>query len=373
MTASSTVYRFLLGAMPISLEGTSGFVNALAAELAPIAKETTADPVVTFRMVDSLPTLHNAIVMNPVITTPDAFQFQAGRVRYVVQKRQGGLDVFISVPQPGALRSILPASLQRALHFNHLDYWERRVKSFIYDIFDYITQSAQLAYQQSYIHASSLERDGKAIALLAWGGIGKTTSLLKLVLEDNWNFLSDDLGLVDATGRLHRSPKNLQLYGYNLQGQPQIKSALFSQRTLLDSMSWSFFRTIKGNHRVRRRVSGERVFGSQRTATSGQLTQAFFLERHKGQGFRCEQITPEALADRCVAILLHEISPYIDVASAIHGAGNNQTILSPGEMYKQTREVLISAFGQVPCNVISIPTGAGPNELVAYLRPLIDR
>ncbi|HEY3430798.1 MAG TPA: hypothetical protein VGK39_08985, partial [Cyclobacteriaceae bacterium] len=319
-----------------------------------------------------LPALETAVIMKPVTVTPNGFRFQAGRVRYEVQVNKKGLDVLVNVPEPGAIRSLIPATLQRALHFNHLDFWERRAKSFIYDIFDYITQSSQLSLHQTYVHASSMERNGKAIALLAWGGIGKTTSLLKLILEDGWNFLSDDLGLLDANGQLYRSPKNLQVYGYNLQGQPRIESALFSKRTILDALSWSFFRAIKGNHRVRRRISAEKLFGKERIAKSGQLSQAFFLERHQGKDFRCERITAEALADRCVAILMHEISPYTLVASAIHGAGNNKTILSPGKMYSETHKILVSAFSRVPCEVISIPLDAGPNDLVAFLRPRID-
>jgi hypothetical protein len=371
--ASQAEFPFRLGLMPISLSGSGGFIDALRAELAPIADQRSASPAVSFRVVDSLPALDTATLMKPVSATKDAFQFQAGRVRYEVRAKSGGLEVLLNVPDPGSARSLFPTTLQRTLHFNYLDYWERRVKSFIYDIFDYVTQSAQIPFQQSYVHASSLERDGKAIALLAWGGIGKTTSLLKLVLEDGWKFLSDDLGLLDANGRLHRSPKNLQIYGYNLEGQPEIKSALFKDRTLSDSISWSFFRSVKGNHRVRRRVSAEKLFGNERIATSGEMTQAFFLERHRGRDFRCDRITPEALADRCVAILLHEISPYTLVASAVHGAGNDRTILSPGAMYAETKKILVAAFQKVPCEVVGIPLNAGPNELVSYLRPLIAR
>lgn len=372
-TSQSISHRFRLGAMPIALEGSSGFVDALRAELAPIEDKTATDPSISFRVVDSLASLPSAVVMNPVTATADAFQYQAGRVRYEVRSQSKGLEVLLNIAEPGAFRSLMPDTVQRTLHFNFLDYWERRVKSFIYDIFDYVTQSSQLSFNQTYVHASSLERDGKAIALLAWGGIGKTTSLLKLVLEDGWKFLSDDLGLLDGNGRLYRSPKNLQLYGYNLEGQPHIKSALFKNRTMADNLSWSFFKATKGNHRVRRRVSAENLFGAEHVAKSGQMNQAFFLERHRGRDFRSERITPEALADRCVAILIHEISPYTLVASAIHGAGNHRTIMSQGALYAQTHKILTSAFSRVPCEVIGIPTGAGPNELVAYLRPRISK
>lgn len=373
MSIPSGPARFRLGALPLAIEGGDGFSNALAAELAPVAVTTTEPAAVTIRTVHGLPRLDDAVVMSPVVVARDAFQHATGRVRYQVRRTGTGHEILVQAAPPGPIRALLPAALQRATHFNHLDHWERRVKSFVYDIFDYVTQSAQLPLRQTYVHASSLERDGRAIALLAWGGIGKTTSLLKLVLEDGWRFLSDDLGLVDADGRLHRSPKHLQVYGYNLKGQPRIEAALLQGRGMLDRASWTFFRAVKGDHRVRRRVSAESLFGPARVASSAPISHAIFLERHRGREFRREPVTPQALADRCAAILLHEISPYHLVACAVHGAGNHDTIPSPGRMHAATHALLVSAFSRVPCEVIGIPTGAGPDALVDYLRPLIQR
>ena len=372
-TAAPALRHYRLGALPISLEGTTGFADALAGELQPIATQGpgAAASAMSIRVVESLTPLVDAVVMSPVVVSPDALQHVAGRCRYQVRRVPAGLQVDVEVAPPGAIRRLSPAALQRALNFNHLDYWERRVKSFVYDIFDYVAQSAQLPLGQSFVHASSLERDGKAVALLAWGGIGKTTSMLKFVLEDGWRFLSDDLGLIDSAGRLHRSPKHLQVYGYNLLGQPPIERAMLAGRGLLDRASWEFFKAVKGNHRVRRRVSAERLFGPARVATSGQVMQAIFLERHRGRDFRRATVTADALAERCTAILLHEISPFTLVACATQGAGNHQTIPSAGEMHARSFELLRSAFSRVPCEVIGIPSGAGPDDLVGYLRGFI--
>ena len=64
------------------------------------------------------------------------------------------------------------------------------------NVFDYLTQLANVELGQSYLHASSFERDGQGVAMAAWGGVGKTTAMLKLVGEHGWRFLSDDLNLI---------------------------------------------------------------------------------------------------------------------------------------------------------------------------------
>jgi hypothetical protein len=363
--------RFQLGALAVQLEGAGGFLDALAAELAPIRVDSAADagPAgLAIEVADALPPLPDAVAMSPVRVGRDAFQHAVGRLRYEVGRTATGLRVRVQVAPPGALRSLSPVALQRAFHFNHLDHWERRVKTFVYDIFDYVTEAALLPLGQTYVHASSVERDGRAVALLAWGGIGKTTSLLKLVLEDGWRFLSDDLGLIGADGTMYRSPKHLQVYGYNLAGQPAIERAMLEGRTASDRLSWRVFTAIKGAHRVRRRVSAEQLFGAARVARTGRLERAIFLQRHSGREFTRESITPVALAQRCAAILHHELSPYGLVASAVHGAGNRATIPSVLESQERTLAILGQAFGRVPCELVGIPTGAGPDDLVGYLR-----
>lgn len=367
--------HYQLGRLPIQLDGDSAFAHALAAELAPIRDPATAPPPPALRIqvVDRLAPFESTVAMAPVTVAPDGFAHVAGKVRYQVRRDAAGLRIDLHVPPAGFLRELAPVGLQRFSHFNYLSHAERRVKSFVYDIFDYVAQGAQLPLGQTFVHASSLERDGAAVALLAWGGIGKTTSMLKLVLEDGWRFLSDDLGLVDADGVLHRSPKHMQVYGYNLAGQPAIARAFFGGRSAMDRVSWALFRLLKGDQRIRRRISAESLFGEARVARSGRLERAIFLERHSGRDFRQETLTAEALAERCAAILVREIDPFTLVSCAVHGGGNSGTIPTPGELERASYEILRTAFARVPCHVVGIPKGAGPDALVGYLRPLIAR
>lgn len=367
------IRHFRLGRLPFSLEGESPFVEALTDEFAPVrAREgAAADPLLRIIVADALPDIGDSVQMPPITVLPDGFAHVAGRVRYQVRRDDAALRIHVHVPRTGFPRRIAPPGLQRFAHFNYLSHAERRVKSFVYDIFDYAAQEAQLGLGQTFVHASSLEREGKAVALLAWGGIGKTTSMLKLVLEDGWRFLSDDLGLVDADGMLHRSPKRMQVYGYNLRGQPAIEEAFLGQRSAVDRLSWAIFKVLKGNQRVRRRVSAEEMFGAAHVATSGQLTRAVFLERHSGTAFRRQDVAPRALAERCAAILLRELDSFMLVTCAAHGAGTN-VVRTMGGLEVASRDLLEQVFSRVPCEVVGIPRGAAPDALVDFLRPILD-
>jgi hypothetical protein len=380
-----TTRHYQIGRLPFSMDGDSPFAEALAAEFAPVlvggggrgaeAQGTSAGsaaPPLRFSVVDRLTPFPETVAMAPVTVAPDGFAFQAGKVKYQVRRDAQGLAVQVNAPRAGFPRELAPEALQRFAHFNYLSHAERRVKMFVYDIFDYLSQDAQLPFGQTFVHASSLERNGKAIALLAWGGIGKTTSMLKLVLEDGWRFLSDDLGVIDRDGVLHRSPKHMQIYGYNLLGQQPIADAFFKERSLADRLSWRIYRVLKSDQRVRRRLSAESMFGAERVAKSAQLTQAIFLERNAGREFTHTKVSAADLAQRCTAILLREIDPFTLVTCAVHGGGNDRTIRTVGEVEEQSRAILTAAFERVPCSVVSIPKSALPDALVNYLRPRID-
>src|SRR5690606_6917130 len=145
---------------------------------------------------------------------------------------------------------------------------------------------------------SSFERDGRAVAAVAWGGVGKTTALLKLVGEAGWKFLSDDLGLVDDAGMIWRTPKRMQVYGYNLRGQPASYRALMAGRNPIDRAAWHIRERTAGPKRVRRRVSAEELFGSERVGTRAKLTDVLFMERADVPRLAATPMTGDELARR---------------------------------------------------------------------------
>lgn len=60
------------------------------------------------------------------------------------------------------------------------------------------------------IHAGALVRSGKALALVAERGMGKTTTSARLLQDPSWSLISDDLVVVDG-GRVLPGPLSLDL------------------------------------------------------------------------------------------------------------------------------------------------------------------
>lgn len=83
---------------------------------------------------------------------------------------------------------------------------------------------AVLGTSGSLVHAAALVApSGRAVLLPAWGGIGKTSTLLELVRRHGFRILADDLALVAADGRLHKFIRSVNLLDYNVQAFPELR------------------------------------------------------------------------------------------------------------------------------------------------------
>src|SRR5690554_6176886 len=200
---------YSLSKIGFTLEGKGPVVDALREEFSGIQHDSDQTPAhIRFRFVDTLPDIGTYLSIPPLKAGDGVYQALQGGMTYQVKACELGFEVSILAHYNQEDRR--PAALKRLQRFgdwNYLSRAETIAKNFLYDIFDYLTQLIHLKHGASYLHASSFEKSGRAVALVAWGGIGKTTSLLKLVSEDNWRFLSDDLGLIDRDGILWRTPK----------------------------------------------------------------------------------------------------------------------------------------------------------------------
>lgn len=253
-------------------------------------------------------------------------------------------------------------TLRRLRDWNFLYPHESKAKDFWYDVFDWVTQIENLKVGQSWMHASAVAKGERCVSFLALGGVGKTTSMLKLCLEDGWRYLSDDLGLVDVDGIVYRSPKRMQVYAYNLEGQELLQQALLGKRSLVDLAAWHYRHKRFGPKAVRRRVSIEDLLGAGSAAQSAKATDFVFLERTDAAACSVTNVSAAALADRMVPIVMSEISPYSNLAST------NPGLPEVGLIESQTRSILTRAFSTASTKLVKIGKDVGPNVLVDFLR-----
>lgn len=404
-TSSGRVYR--LGRLRFSLSGEGGSASYMHSELAALAErakkvagssgEDDAQPTprLAFEVVDSLEPVTGYSFIRPLHVLDGSFRVPVGGFTCHVTALDDDLDdPVLGDPPPGpdggrgvaAMPPLHVALLPKGVRHRHryaYDYqrlrsWdflsteETRSRGFLDSFFDYLIQIAQLRLGQSYIHASSVERDGEGTAFLAWGGIGKTSALVKLVTEHGFRFLSDDVGLVDDAGTLWRTPKRILLYAFNVEGEAGITSRLLNDRRLLDRASWAWHHRRGGPRGVRRQVSAERLFGAAGVARSAPLTRAFYLDRAAVKDFEVTELSTEELCRRAVAVVMHVIHSSAMLGYAIQSGHQVPILPAIDEVLEATRTVLQRAFDGVPAFDVKIPLATPPSVLAPYLLRLIE-
>jgi len=372
-TTSSATRVYNLGRLRFSLEGNDPILPYLESEMRALEGEGNGtDARVRFVFTPELPALREPVLMSPVSVSADAIVTSHGGLTYHLTGNAPDLTVHLHSDARFTIERFAPGWLLRTGSSNYLLQSEKVAKNFMYNIFDFVTQLANLRLGQSYIHASSFVRRERAVAIVAWGGVGKTTALLKLVGGSGWSFLSDDLGLIDDTRTLWRTPKRLQVYGYNVAGEGETYRALMSGRNVVDRAAWHVRRFTAGPKRVRRRVSAEELFGREQTATSAELTDLFFMERADVIELSAVPIETTEVARRAARTIVRETQPMSELMTAVYSSGHHPALPTPETFYSDTLDTLQRCLKGVAGRLIRVPLKTRPDELARFLNSLLE-
>ena len=366
MPSHKTFYR--LGRLTVAISGDGPIPTQVRNELSPLGTREEGPADVEYAFV---PTLSGqpGIQTGNVAYGGGNLQVEYGHFRYEMILEETRLIINVECPSHDVLGN-WKRRVWRYVNFNYLTPEEGFAKNFLYAVFDWTVQVCQLDRGQSHVHASVITNDKRGIAFLAWGGVGKTTALLNLCFDHGWNYLSDDLGLVDSDGRLYRSPKKLQVYGYNVSNHAGLRRALLKQRTVADLINWHAHYRCRGPKHVRRRVTAESLFGDQRVAASCVLTDVVFLERTTTSVCSAHDISVDEIARRMAATVLSEIEPFPALARQAR-AGGVRFPYDANLVESKTYEVLCAAFARARPILIRVGRDSTPQELTGFLRDTV--
>ncbi len=358
-----------MGRIAVGLQGSGQVFDAIHAELAENLAFSEARPDLEFQISASLPRMSYRR-NGDILIGDDRLRIETSDMRYELESLSNPARVDVAFDSRARFLARHAPLLSRLRNWNYLYRDQELAKNFMYDLFDWTTQLAQLEQGQSYIHASSLKRGDRGLAILGWGGVGKTTSLLKLVMEDGWKFLSDDLGIIDTAGNLYLAPKRLQVYGYNCEGQPRIAEQLLAGRSIGDRLNWSVRMALFGGKAVRRRIGAADLFGQDAICDTAPLTDIIYLERTSGDSYSIGELPSHEVARRMSAIVMAEMEPYPRLLREAAAAGLPDAP-SIADIQDRTCEVLEQAFGGRRYVLIRTGRTADPDRLTSAIREIV--
>lgn len=365
--------KFQLGKVVFTISGESPAAKHFMDEFQPVAYSGETKAQLSIQFVNSLPRLNPAVKATTLAASENAIRHDSPAFSHLYIELDGAFSLYIEPHPIKWIKMVLPELLVRLREPSHLSPHEALAKAVLYDAFDYVFQNLQLQFDQSFIHASSVSKSDQALLFPAWGGVGKTTSLLKLMKHKHYEFLSDDLAIIDSSGQMYQNPKKIQIYAYNMIGEPWLQDAVLAGRSRTDLLAWQLRLKRFGPQGVRRRIYAGELFDHQLVAKQANVSQVVYLERSSTDEFAAVNLSAESLAEKVAYVLPHELSPYTEITSFYKSSFPNGKLLhGPDEMIEQARRVVKNAVTNRAITLLKIPLSAKPEDIYSKLTSLLD-
>lgn len=358
-----------VGHLTVSLEGEAPTAGYLESELSHLPPGDGAGRGQLHLVLGDVPALAGGVHLEEHVVGGTGFVVERRLIRIGLSADPWVVRIASKEEPRTAIRDLH----NRLRDINYLPAVDRVAKDAVYGALIPAVQLAQLPLRQTWLHASVIARHGHAVALAAWGGVGKTSLMLQLVHHHGWQFLADDLAVLDDSGTVYRSPWRMQLYAYSLEGEDELRRQLFTGRGPVDRFQWYALLWKRGPMQVRRRVHAYELFGDAGVASSAKLGRALFLRRVDADAFSVRQLEPDRAAVAAAATLEFDLDILHRWQLAASGSLSRAWLPGASETLTQSEEVIRSGLVEsgAECLLVDIPLGSGPRELSEYVASLL--
>ncbi len=360
--------KFIVADVPIELSGEGEVYTNILKELSGYP-ETQKNPEVSFFVNNkgSFEVPRNVTVVSDIFFNARYFALKNTPLNFeikgkIFEKCPLEVNVYPAIPRKRTFRT-----RERFRDWNFFTIEETLAKNFVYNIFDFVMELKFLINGSSFIHASSLEKDGKAILFVAAGGIGKTGIMLQMLKQEGWRYLSDDLSIVGSDGRVYFNPKYIQIYPYNIKNDAELYDLLMKGRGVFDKLNWFYRKYRYGEDSVRRRVDPKKFFGTEKISKDARINKVVNFVRTKVTTFEINEINSDLISQMASEILAFEINPFFKYSCLCNGGGPDSPLPKIEETKERSIKRFLEIFKNTPCYQLKIPLEASPLDLYDYI------
>lgn len=352
-----TYRTFRLGRTTFAVSGDGAFGRAVAAELRPVASDDSKSPELIFHFLDS---------MRRGSTLPGQEEFDGRQMRASLSWAERHCPVVYVAAMLPVLYRAMPRLAFRSIHPAFIDRFEHLASGFLYQVFNGLVQALNLSANQSFVHTAAVEREGNRVAIFARGGMGKTGSLLRLVHDHGWRYLSDDWTILDDSGVIQLSHKSIQVHPRNLSGLSDGEKFLLKHRSFIDRWAWNTHRRLLNRRGVKRRSQAAALFGPARVGSVGPLSAAYLVERGDVNEIHDDMADINYFVSTTAEITARELAPSLRLL------GPQLTAAAPESFHldsfpARTEAIIRRAFERVTLRVLTVPRSMPEPQIEDYL------
>ena len=238
------------------------------------------------------------------------------------------------------------------------------------------------------IHAATVAYQGKAIALPAAGGTGKTSTVAKLMrregwtfMGDDWAFLSDDAQLLGYEKPMFIKPHHKEIYPHLFEGARKplvpvrLSRGVGRVTTVVHPVVIRYPRVADLSRRwspEHRMVTAAQAFPGRKPTTAAPLAAAVYIERFEGARSRLVEKDPEWMVDRMLGNFHIEMASFSQ--QVVTGLAAS-SVLPWTRWVEDKATVLLKALDGRPCHLLQVPSVYTPDEasddIVEFLEELL--
>lgn len=216
------------------------------------------------------------------------------------------------------------------------------------------------------LHASVVERDGRAVVLTSAGGVGKTSTSMQLLRSPRWRFLSDDIAMIKPGHPMAPYRRLPMIYDYNVRGDVEMRRKVRGAGGMAGRAQWALAGPMHGDRR-RRRISTDALYGRPTVGHGAPPSLIAFLVRSHRDRPQTRPLSAEDLTQRSVAILQTEF-PHLFTQLLLAEAAGAPPIVGP--LLDRVSDTYMRAFADAD-QILEVAVPAGPNAAPA-VASLID-
>jgi hypothetical protein len=227
----------------------------------------------------------------------------------------------------------------------------------------------------AWIHAATVDYRGHGVCLPAWGGVGKTSTIAKLLRIEGVAFMGDDWAFLDRGGELlgYAKPMSIKphhrpIYPHLFRGvhKPLVPKRLSKAIGELTTLVHPFVTQYPSLARLSRRYSPEHLMVTPRQAfpqaafsTRAPLAIAIFVERYDGTRTVLGERDRDWMVSRLIGNYHAEIKSHAqEVITALGATG----LVPIEQTFGEKKAVLDQALAGKPTYLLQVPKALSADE-----------
>ncbi|MCB9790419.1 hypothetical protein H6764_00120 [Candidatus Nomurabacteria bacterium] len=344
-------------------------ISSIDNELNTYLKAKNDTDEIIFKIVDSIPERNSQYTkVSNMYVAKDSLYISNFPFEIKIENKSGIWTVWVALKKNlNQLEKVYQlAYFNKFLHPTYKSTDETYGADFMYKIFLPLIQLKLVEHGSSFVHSSAISLDDKAILFTSWGGIGKTTTLLKLLLtHKDIKFLSDDMAVLGSDGKVYLSAKYLHIYPYNWMGFSKLKEIAYNKRGLVDKLNWKFWGIFRGKA-VCRRMPPSELFPDQ-IADSSTLDKIFFLRRRNVKSITSRK--PDNTVDiiKTMSYIVFSEYKFFHNEMLLAVSAGCEIFPGPEDFIKNVEKNLTKQISGKDLEIVDIPYKATPDDLYRFM------